>query len=221
MKRLLWLLLLSFLANSAPAEESLKNWGIASITKTRSGADGDPINVGLYGSLEDVSSAFHQAGWRPADPRTVKKMLEILGSLVFSRPDPSAPVSNLYMWKRVQDLAFEKEVGPSVRERHHVRFWRTERLTKDGDPLWIGAATFDRGIWVRKFAHHIGPDVDAERNFLFEQLSATGRIKDEFKVMGRGPTKKAFNGEEDPYFTDGYVQIGTIEPAPLEAGKKP
>ncbi len=212
MKRLLSCLILLIVFNPVGAEESLGKWGIATLTETHSGAKGDPINVGLYGSMEAVSSTFHQAGWRPADPRTLKKMIEILGSLVFTRPDPSAPVSNLYMWKRVQDLAFEKEVGPSVRQRHHVRFWKANGVAKDGNPLWIGAATFDRGIWVRKFAHHIGPDVDAERRFLFEQLSATRRIKDVFKVVGRGPTKNAFNGEEDPYFTDGYVEIGTVVP---------
>jgi LssY C-terminus len=56
------------------------------VTKTAQGIPGDPINVGLTGSREDVVSAFHVAGWHPADPITLKTSLEIIGSVVLDRP---------------------------------------------------------------------------------------------------------------------------------------
>jgi hypothetical protein len=42
--------------------------------------------------------------------------------MVFKRPDDEAPVSTLYLFGRKEDLAFEKPVGGSPKERHHVRF---------------------------------------------------------------------------------------------------
>jgi hypothetical protein len=41
------------------------------VTSTAQGIPGDAINVGLIGTKEDVVSAFHAAGWYPADPINV------------------------------------------------------------------------------------------------------------------------------------------------------
>jgi LssY C-terminus len=40
----------------------------AMLTATAQGIPGDPVDVGLIGSREEVVSAFHAAGWYPADP---------------------------------------------------------------------------------------------------------------------------------------------------------
>ncbi len=76
------------------------------------------------------------------------------------------PVSNLFLFGRKADLAFEKPLGDSPRERHHVRFWRTEK-THAGRPAWIGSAAFDIGVELSRttgqVTHHISPDSDAER----------------------------------------------------------
>ena len=42
------------------------------VTSTAQGIPGDAINVGLIGTKEDVVSAFHAAGWYPADPITLR-----------------------------------------------------------------------------------------------------------------------------------------------------
>jgi hypothetical protein len=55
-------------------------------------------------------------------------------------------VSSLYCDGLRQDLAFEKQVGRSAEQRHHVRFWRVLEAGKDGRPVWLGAATFDKGV---------------------------------------------------------------------------
>ena len=87
------------------------------VTATAQGIPGDPINVGLTGSREDVVSAFHLAGWHPADPITLKTSLEIIGSVVLDRPYKDAPVSPLFFEGRKQDLAFEKPHGVSADRR--------------------------------------------------------------------------------------------------------
>ena len=52
-------------------------------TTTPQGIPGDPINVGLVGSHQDVIQAFAAAGWRPADAITLKSSVEIGVSVRF------------------------------------------------------------------------------------------------------------------------------------------
>ena len=80
-----------------------------------------------------------------ANPLTLRSSVRIAVDTVFRRPDDEAPVSSLYLFGRREDLAFEKPVGDSPKERHHVRFWRTEKLD-EGQVVWIGSAAFDIGV---------------------------------------------------------------------------
>ena len=98
------------------------------ITHTASGIPGDPLNISLVGSEADVILAMKAAAWYPADPITFRSSVRIAVDSVFRRPDDDAPVSNLYLFGRKQDLAFEQPVGDSPRQRHHVRFWRSDKL---------------------------------------------------------------------------------------------
>ena len=92
--------------------------GLMMVTRTSQDIPGDPINVGLVGTRDDVLCAMHAAGWYPADPITFRSSVEIAGSVVLRRPYQDAPVSNLYYDGRRQDLAFEKPVGKSADQRH-------------------------------------------------------------------------------------------------------
>ena len=85
--------------------------GLTMLTRTAQGIPGDPINVGLVGSREDVLCAMHAAAWYPADPITFRSSLEIVGSVVLDRPYRDAPVSSLFYEGRREDLAFEKPDG--------------------------------------------------------------------------------------------------------------
>ena len=93
-------------------------------TLTNQGIPGDPLNVGVIGTRAEVIRAMLDAGWNPADPITLKSSLGIAGSVLLKRQYRDAPVSNLFVFGRRQDLAFEKPVGRSASRRHHVRFWR-------------------------------------------------------------------------------------------------
>ncbi len=88
--------------------------GLLMVTQNGEGIPGDPINVGLVGSLADVLCAMHNADWYPADPITLRSSLEIVGSVLLDRPYLDAPVSNLFYENRREDLAFEKPVGTSA-----------------------------------------------------------------------------------------------------------
>ena len=184
------------------------------VTRTSDGHPGDPINIALVGSDAEVVRAMTAAGWFPADPITFATSVRIAVDSVLRRPDDDAPVSNLYLFGRKQDLAFEQEVGESARERNHVRFWRSP-LHADGDrPLWVGAASRDRRVELShrtaQITHQIAPDIDTERDLLIDDLDAAGWLARIFAVTGIGPTLNGRNGGGDRYFTDGELYVGML-----------
>jgi hypothetical protein len=190
-------------------EHQKKLAGVPMVTVTAQGIPGDAINVGLVGSREDILCAMRAAGWYAADPVTWRSSLEISGSVLFDQPYPTAPISPLLYEGRREDLAFEKPAGNSADRRHHIRLWR---VLQDGDehrPVWLGAATFDRGVgfshYTGAITHHIGPDIDAERRLVESDLQSAGMIEARYKVTGVGPTLLGRNGGGDPYYTDGEV----------------
>jgi LssY C-terminus len=188
--------------------------GLPMTTRTATGIPGDPINVGLVGSREDVLCAMNAAGWYPADPITLRSSIAIAGSVLLDRPYLQAPVSHLYYNNRRQDLAFEKPVGKSADRRNHVRFWRVLEHGEEGRAVWLGAGTFDRGIGFShddaKITHHIAPDIDSERDLLTADVKQARVVQTIYDVTGIGPTVDGRNGEGDRYFTDGDIKISVL-----------
>jgi hypothetical protein len=188
--------------------------GLTMLTRTVQGIPGDAINVGLVGSREDVLCAMHAAAWYPADPITFRSSLEIVGSVVLNRPYRDAPVSSLFYDGRREDLAFEKPDGRSADRRHHVRFWEALKQGEEGRSVWLGSVTFDRGVGLSRYTgqvtHHISPNVDAERDGLTDDLKAAKVVEAIYEVSGIGPTLNGRNGEGDPYYTDGEIEISRL-----------
>src|SRR5262245_39843880 len=77
------------------------------ISRTGSGIPGDPTNVGLIGAEADVIGIMLAAKWHPADPITLRSSVRIAAASLLHRPYPDAPVSNLYLWGRKENLAFQ------------------------------------------------------------------------------------------------------------------
>src|SRR6266481_4175979 len=191
--------------------------GLASlpmVTRTSAGIPGDALNVGLVGVKEDVLRAMHEAGWFPADPITLRTSIEIVGSVVLDRPYHDAPVSPLYYNGKKEQLAFEKPDGRSADKRHHVRLWPVLEKGTDGRPVWLGSVTFDRGVGLShdtgQVTHHIAPNIDAERDLLMRDLRAAEMVETFFQISGIGPTLLARNGEGDPYYTDGEIDVARL-----------
>jgi LssY C-terminus len=191
--------------------------GLASlpmVTRTASGIPGDALNVGLVGTRDDILRAMHAADWFPADPITLRTSIEIVGSVMLDRPYHDAPVSPLYYQGEREQLAFEKPEGASADRRHHVRFWIVLEKGRDGRPVWLGSATFDRSVGLShdtgQVTHHIAPNIDAERGLLMRDLREAGMVQDFFQISGAGPTLFGRNGEGDPYYTDGEIYVATL-----------
>lgn len=191
------------------------------ITHTANGIPGDPVNLAIVGSDEELVRGMTAARWYPADPITLRTSLRIAVDSVFRRPDDEAPVSDLFLFGRKQDLAFEQQIGDSPRQRHHVRFWRWDR-EQDGRPVWFGAATRDERVGLShttgQITHHIGPDVDAERDLIMQDLQHAGWAQETYYVDKFHAELQGKNGGGDPWRTDGrlgavVLKIATNAPA--------
>ena len=176
----------------------------AIVSYTAQDIPGDPINLRLKGSEAAIRCAFQRAGWHPADPVSVRSAIGIATSVLFRQPYPDAPVSPLYFEDKAQTLAFQKDIGRTADERHHVRLWQT------GDDDWMAAATFDRGVGLSLFTlqitHHIGPAVDSERDMVGRLLVASGARPAGTQPSGMAPGWHR-NGGGDRYQTDGKIHI--------------
>ncbi len=185
-------------------------------TTTVDGIPGDPLNVGFTGTPTELVRALRAAGWQPADPITLRTSVGIVRSVLLNRAAPTAPVSTLLVYGRRQDLAFEQCVGRSARQRHHIRVWQSAIPGRDGRPLWLGAATFDRSVGfshrTAQITHHIAPDVDGERDALMRDLQQAGQLTLLYQVTGVGATTRGRNGGGDWYYTDGEFTIGVLAP---------
>lgn len=183
-------------------------------TTTSRGHAGDPVNVAFVGSDHELHHALARSGWYAADPITLETSLRIAADVVLRKPYPHAPVSDLYVWGRKQDLAFEQPVGRSPKQRHHVRFWRSRELDEQGEPLWLGAATFDERVEISRttggITHKIAAAVDRERDKLLVDTHDAGTLHGYYWIDAFHRERQGTNGGGDPFHTDGRLAVGVI-----------
>ena len=184
------------------------------ITQTADGHPGDALNIAIVGTEAEVVRAMTAVGWFPADPITFESSVRIVVDSVFSKPDDQAPVSNLFLFGRKQDLAFEQPLGDNPRQRHHVRFWRWDKL-EENRPAWFGSATFDESVGVShttgQVTHHTGPDIDAERDRISAELQKAGWVRQVRWVNDFQQPREGRNGGGDPWRTDGRLAVVVLE----------
>jgi hypothetical protein len=181
-------------------------------TFNRAGKSGDPINVQILATSGQIGAAFAAAGWYRADEIDFITSARISVDSVLGRKYSTAPVSNLYLYGRKEDLAFERP-GRSVRQRDHIRFWNTG-VGEDNRPIWVGSGTRDVKVELSKTnhlpTHGISPDIDAERDQVVSELALTGYVIGESSRPGFGREMHGVNGGGDPYVTGGQVAVLTL-----------
>ncbi len=149
-------------------------------TFNHAGKAGDPINCQLQGTDGQIGAAFALAGWMRADEIDFITSARISADSLLGRAYSTAPVSDLYLYGRKEDLAFERP-GQNVRQRDHIRLWNTgTNESTDGRPVWIGSATRDVKVELSKTdhlpTHGIAPDLDDERALVVSELTQTGYV---------------------------------------------
>ena len=84
----------------------------------------------------------------------------------------------------------------------------------DGRPQWVGSAIYDKRVGLShttgQITHVTSPNVDVEREYLFECLQRTGDLAERRVVAGFHGQRKGRNGGGDPWFTDGDLLLGVI-----------
>jgi hypothetical protein len=120
------------------------------------------------------------------------------------------------VWGHKQDLAFERQVGDDPRRRHHVRFWRSEKVDEQDRPLWAGAATYDPSVGFShttgQITHHIDADVDADRDLLLTDLRQAGRVARVQWLNHFHTELEGRNGGGAPWHTDGRLPVIWLVP---------
>jgi hypothetical protein len=188
----------------------------ARLTHTAGGLPGDPLNISFVGSAEEIGQSLLATGWKPATALGFKSDIKIAVDTVLGQPDPNAPVSNLFLFGRKEDVAYEKPIGHSPRERHHMRLWKTTEQ-EGGRAVWIGGATQDVGVELshttEQVTHRISPEVDAERDFILAELTAAGRLSGIRWIDAFHKERQGRNGGGDPWHTDGRLPVAMLRPA--------
>jgi hypothetical protein len=201
-------------------------------TITGDGLPGDPVNLVLLGTRDQLRAAFKTAEWLEADRLSVASSMRMTKAFIFKIPYPTAPFSTLFLFGRGQDIGFQKAIDNNPRKRHHIRFWALEldraratvntsafwlnrdRPSGDARVLWVGAGTRDTGLGMTritfKITHATDSDTNAERDFIMNELSGRGVIGEvtEHKT-GDSLEAKSINH----YVTDGDVALATLREA--------
>lgn len=188
--------------------------------RTADGLLADPVNLALRGNKADLVDAMHTAGWHEADPITLQTSWKIAKATLRRQSYPNAPVSDLFVFNKKQDLAFQKEVDGNPAKRHHVRFWHLDKelyLPGGYDVDWIAAATYDDAVGFSLFTlqitHSIDGDVDKERDFVVDTLRLAKTAEKVQKITRFFPNYRHRNGGGDSFFTDGSMVIVDLKKA--------
>jgi hypothetical protein len=200
-------------------------------TITGDGLPGDPVNVVLIGTRQQLQSAFAVAGWSEADRLGVASSWRMVRAFVFNSPYATAPFSTLYLFGRGQDIGFQKAIDDSPRKRHHIRFWASSLTRAEATVgtasfwlnadlpahhervLWVGAGTKDTGLSLTKLTfqitHATDSDTNAERDFIIAELTKNRVIVDvnTYRSGQRLPTERV-----NHYITDGEVTVASLAP---------
>jgi hypothetical protein len=202
---------------------------VPSYTITGDGLPGDPVNVALVGTLQQLRSAFAVTGWSEADRLGLASSWGMIRSFVLNSPYPTAPFSTLYLFGRGQDIGFQKAIDDSPRKRHHIRFWavsETRAPTDWGDigfwqnadrppdnerVLWVGAGTKDTGLSLTRLTfqitHATDSDTNVERNHIIAELTKSQAIE-AVKVYRAG--QDILTGHVNRYVTDGEIALAHL-----------
>ena len=202
---------------------------IPSYTITGDGLPGDPVNLVLIGTLQQLSNAFATAGWSTADRLGVASSWRMVRAFLLNSPYPTAPFSTLYLFGRRQDVGFQQPIDNSPRKRHHIRFWalslahsgdditaasfwlNTDRPSTDQRVLWVGAGTRDTGISLTSLTlqvtHATDSDTNAERDHIVTQLRTKRVIGD---VVLHQSGSRLQTGKVNHYITDGEIAFANL-----------
>jgi hypothetical protein len=174
---------------------------------------GDPLNLVVVGGLDDAFPALVRRGWSPTEQKWSGAIMRTVTSALSGDRYVNAPVSDLYLFGRAQDLALQK-ARDTIHQRNHLRLWLSP-MRYQGKLVWVGQISRDIGVRFTFHSptfttHKIDPDVDEARRALAEDMAYSQNLVELGFVKGVGAASQSAPSENlttDPYYTDGYRQV--------------
>jgi LssY C-terminus len=145
------------------------------VTNKGGAKNGDPLNLVIVGGLDDAFPALVRRGWRPTEEKWWGSIWQMVTSALSGERYAAAPVSDLYLFGRAQDLALQK-ARDNIHQRNHLRLWLSP-MRYHGKQVWVGQVSRDIGSRLTIHSptlttHKIDPDVDETREALRMLASA-------------------------------------------------
>jgi len=189
-------------------------------TNRRGTRQGDPLNLAIVGTYEDVVHALMRAGWDETETIYGTSLWKTVQSFLTGSRYRYSPISALYVFGRSQDIALQK-AREAIHERNHLRLWLTP-LTHQGQPVWIGQISRDIGVRFTSktiTTHKIDPDVDETRGYLLQDLWYSQGLARYGYTDGVGAapySEPRSNLTGDPYFSDGLRLVVWVSADPVD-----
>lgn len=183
--------------------------------------NGDPVNFVMIGDEDAVMGALVGQGWDPTHTIAGHSVGLTVKSFLLGSEYRYSPVSRLFYFSRGQDLALQK-IRSTIHQRNHLRLWRAP-LSFQGKDVWVGQISRDIGVrftWASPIlvTHKIDPDVDDAREYLVQDILASGYLQSLAYAQGVGAAQRETPRENltgDPYFTDGLRAVMFIANQPV------
>ena len=184
-------------------------------------ADGDPLNVVLVGTGENVLAAFSSSGWTFTEAITVDSVRRMVGAAIAEKSMLTAPVSSLHAFGRKQEIALQRGRS-NISQRNHMRLWLAP-FRCEGQPVWVGQVSRDIGVKLTRKSptlttHVIDPVVDESREYLLHSLLFHEAVDRFAFVRGVGEATDVSprtNLTGDSYITDGMRLVVWLSEEPV------
>jgi hypothetical protein len=176
---------------------------------------GDMVNFVIVGNLKKVQEALTAADWHPADTDVKESVVKAALETYQKKAYLAMPMSQLYLFSRVQDYGYEQaEPYAVLASRHHFRIWKAP-FQWNGQDVWVGAGTHDIGFEKDqrngKVTHKIDPAIDGERDNIGATLEKTDKIKSLTYYLPPNPVQEARNATGGGYHSDGRILVVVLQ----------
>lgn len=186
---------------------------------------GDPLNLVVVGGIDDAFPAFVRRGWSPTESTWSGSVKRMVTSALSGERYPYAPVSNLYLFGRPQDIALQK-ARDTIHQRNHLRLWKSP-MRYHGRQVWVGQISRDIGSRVTIHSptlttHKIDPDVDKAAMALLGDMVYSQNLQKIGFAGGVGAATRDAprrNLTTDPWYTRGLRAVLFFDrtPTPITA----
>jgi hypothetical protein len=190
------------------------------VTNKDGSKNGDPLNLVVVGGIDDAFPALVRRGWTPTEVTWKGSIMRMVSSALSRERYPYAPISDLYLFGRPQDIALQK-ARDSIHQRNHLRLWHST-MSYHGKPVWVGQISRDIGSRMTIHSptlttHKIDPDVDEAARALAEDLAYSQGLRAIGLVGGVGAATRDAPRENlttDPYYTNGLRHVLIFDSTP-------